>query len=168
MKRFFLGVLFLSIICCAVPVLAEDSDAPAQADHFRVGAGVGIHYGGYGANTEYRINRYASVSAALGYTNHEAPAWAVGASFYPLKNDKTFNPRLSGYYGRVATIDWHNSVGDHRYEAWNGGTLGGGFEWRVYKMLSLDFDLYYIAREHRTNVNYGSDAGASLGIGVVF
>jgi len=30
-----------------------------------------------------------------------------------------------------------------RYEGRNGGTMGAGFEWRVYKQLSLDFDLFY-------------------------
>jgi hypothetical protein len=160
----------VGFICCiSIPVFAEEATPPVPFNHFRVGAGIGIPYGGYGVNTEYRINRYVSVSAGLGYVHHEGPGWAVGAAFYPLKNDETFNPRISGNLGRVNTIEWTNNfTGSHRYEGVNGGTLGGGFEWRVYKMLSLDFDLCYVFEDLPAGVKNNDTVGASLGIGMVF
>jgi len=164
MKTVLIGCVLFLIIHSVAPTFAEEIGSHVVTNLIRIGAGTGIYYGGYGVNTEYHINKFSSISAGLGYVTHEVPGWAVGASLYPLKNDKIFNPRLSGYFGRVSTIKWS----DNSYEARNGGTLGGGFEWRVYKMLSLDFDLFYIFKEKRADVGYGSDVGASAGVGVVF
>jgi hypothetical protein len=155
--------------CISIPAFAEETPPPAPFNHFRIGAGLGIPYGGFGVNTEYRINTYASVNAGLGYLQHEGPGWSVGGAFYPLKNDRTFNPRVSGNFGRVATVEWTNIyTGAHSYESINGGTLGGGFEWRVYKKLSLDFDLFYIFKDLPAGVSSNNNVGASLGIGMVF
>jgi hypothetical protein len=165
----WIASVVLVACCLSAPVFADEILPPDTANHVRIGAGIGIPYGGYGINTEYRINRYSSVSAGLGYFQHESPGWAVGATFYPLKNDETFNPRLSGYVGRVTTIEWTDvNTGRKSYEGRNGGTLGGGFEWRVYKMLSLDFDLSYIFKDLPAGVTSDNYVGASLGIGMVF
>jgi hypothetical protein len=159
----------LFVCCITIPAFAEEPVPPAQFNHYRVGAGIGIPYGGFGVNAEYRINSYASVNAGLGYVHHEGPGWAIGGALYPLKNDETFNPRISGSFGRVATVEWTNIyTGSHRYESVNGGTLGGGFEWRVYKKLSLDFDLFYIFKDLPAGVSSNNNVGASLGIGMVF
>jgi len=169
MRLSWISVVVLLVFCIETPAFAEEISPPAPLNHFRIGAGLGIPYGGFGVNTEYRINKYSSISAGLGYKNHVGPGWAVGAALYPLKNDETFNPRLSGYFGRVDTIKWtNNSTGSRRYESVLGGTLGGGFEWRVYKMLSLDFDLSYIFKDQPAGVTNDDNVGVSLGIGMVF
>jgi hypothetical protein len=163
-----LGFILVVVLGGFAPAFAEDGSSVTSDPQFRVAAGLGINYGGYGVNTEYRINQYASIDAGLGYVRHDGPGWAVGAMLYPLKNTKTFNPRLSGSYGRVATVEWNDSVHGHRYEGRNGGTLGGGFEWRVYKQLSLDFDLFYIFKDLPAGVESNSKVGASAGIGLMF
>jgi hypothetical protein len=157
-------VFLLSLVCLSVPAFAETPDSETAMKHFRIGAGVGIPYGGVGVNSEYRIKKYASVAAGLGYVTHDGPGWALGAMFYPLKNTGRFNPRLTGYAGRVATIEWNNG----RHEGRNGGIIGGGFEWRAYRMVSLDFDLFYIIKDLPAGFQSSNDVGASVGLGVVF
>jgi len=162
-------VVLLLASCIAIPALAEETSPPAHVDHFRVGAGLGIHYGGYGLNTEYLVNRYSSMSAALGFFPHAGPGWAVGATLYPLKNDRAVNPRLSGYFGRMSTLKRINIfTGQIDYEAINGGTLGGGVEWRLYKQTSVDFDLFYVIEDLPAGVAKKDYVGGSFGIGVKF
>jgi len=158
--RFFsiIAVTFF-LVCLAVPALSADGN------QIRLGAGVGLPYGGRGLNAEYRINNYASVGAGLGYFRYDGPGWALGAAFYPLKNVNTFNPRLSSYYGRVGTLSWS----DGRKEYYLGGTFGGGFEWRVLKNLSLDFDISYVVKDLPAGVKNNNDnVLLSTGIGIMF
>jgi hypothetical protein len=146
------------LACFAVPAFS------AEENQFRLGAGRGVPYGRLGVNAEYRINSYASVGAGLGYFKHDGPGWALGAMFYPIKNDRTFNPRLTGYFGRIGTVNW--SDGSH--EGYLGGALGGGFEWRVYKKLSLDLDILYLAKDLPAGIKSNGDVGLSTGIGFLF
>lgn len=168
MKARIAVLLVLIFVCISAPVLSEEAASPSRKNDFRIGAGVGIPYGGIGVNTEYRVNKYSSLSAGLGYAEHDGPGWAIGTMLYPLKNDKTFNPRLAGYFGRVSTIHWNDTVHGNRFEGRNGGILGGGFEWRVQKQLSFDFDLFYIFKDLPPGFTSNRDVGASVGLGVVF
>lgn len=158
MRVFSIGTVMILLVSLAVPALS------AEDKQFRVGAGAGVPYGGIGVNAEYRINEYASVGAGLGYCKYEAPGWALGAMFYPLKNTNTFNPRLTGYFGRLGTVEWS----DGRHEGYLGGALGGGFEWRMNKQLSLDFDVFYLAKDLPSGVESNNEVGLSIGIGFLF
>lgn len=158
MRIFSIGAVMFFIVCLAVPALS------AGDNQIRVGAGLGVPYGGRGVNAEYRINKYASVDAGLGYRQYDNPGWALGAMYYPLKNINTFNPRLAGYFGRIGTVEWS----DGRHEGFLGAALGGGFEWRVYKQLSLDFDAFYLAKDLPAGVQSNKDVGFSAGIGILF
>jgi hypothetical protein len=159
------SVLAASVV--AVTVFLVFSAVPAfsaEDNQFRLGAGRGVAYGGTGLNAEYLINSYASVGAGLGYFKHDGPGWSLGAMFYPIKNDRTFNPRLTGYFGRLGTVNWS----DGRHEGYLGGALGGGFEWRVYKKLSIDLDILYLAKDLPSGVKQHGDVGVSTGVGFVF
>lgn len=158
MRVFSVGAALIFLVCLAVPALS------AENNQIRVGVGAGVPYGQLGVNAEYRINEYASVGAGLGYYHSDGPSWALGAMFYPLKNINTFNPRLTGYFGRVGTVKWS----DGRHEGYFGGALGGGFEWRVYKQLSLDFDIFYLAKDLPAGVKNNNAVGLSTGIGILF
>lgn len=162
MRVFSIGAVMIFLVCLGVPALS------AEDNQIRVGAGAGVPYGGLGVNAEYRINKYASVGAGLGYRQYDGPGWALGAMFYPFKNINTsintFNPRLTGYFGRIGTVNWS----DGRHEGYLGGALGGGFEWRVYKQLSLDFDIFYLAKDLPAGVKSNNEVGLSTGIGILF
>jgi hypothetical protein len=169
MRSFRIAAVMLLANFIAIPVFAEETPLPAHIDQFRIGAGVGIHYGGYGVNAEYLPNRYTSLSAALGYFVHAEPGWAAGARVYPLRNDRAFNPRISGFGGRMATIKETNlSTGSVRYKAVNGGTLGGGFDWMLSKKINMDFDLFYLFEDLPAGVKKKDYVGTSLGIGMKF
>jgi len=169
MKSALIVIVISLLACLSIPAFAEEGTGPVDVNQFRIGAGRGVAYGGLGINTEYRINKYASVAAGLGYKSHINPGWAVGAMFYPLKNDEIFNPRLTGYYGRVSTIGWNSSVNGHRYEAVYGGALGPGFDWRINKRFTLGVDVLYLIRDMPANVQYRHNAiNISAGIGIIF
>ena len=158
MKVLSVGVVLFVVGCLAGPAFAGNDD------QFRVAAGVGVPYGRYGVNGEYRFSSYASVGAGLGYLQNAVPGWAVGAMLYPLKNTNSFNPRLTGYFGKVGVVNWS----DGRHEGYLGGALGGGFEWRIYKKLSMDLDLFYLAKDLPAGVNSSNNVGMSYGVGILF
>lgn len=167
MRIFRIAAVLLLASCFSFPAFAEETPPPPHVDHFRIGAGLGIHYGGYGVNGEYLVNRYSAISAALGYFAQGGPGWAVGARVYPVGSDRPFNPRISGFVGRVATLK-ETDFFDTRYKAINGGTLGAGMEWRLYKKLSMDFDLFYVFEDLPPGVEKKDHVRASIGIGVKF
>ncbi|MBI5485607.1 MAG: hypothetical protein HY888_14280 [Deltaproteobacteria bacterium] len=158
MRIFSIGAVMFFLVSLAVPALS------AEDNHFRLGVGIGVPHGGIGVNAEYRINTYASVGAGLGYYQYDGPGWALGAMFYPLENIKTFNPRLIGYFGRVGTVNWS----DGRHEGYLGGAIGGGFEWRMYKKISLDLDMFYLAKDLPAGIKSNTEIGYSAGIGFLF
>lgn len=162
-------VLFL-VAAVAAPAVAEQSTTIVQPNSYRIGAGVGIPYGGIGVNGEYRVNPYSSLSAGLGYVKHDGPGLALGAMLYPLRNDKTFNPRLAGFVGRTATLERTDAFNRKSFEAINGGTLGGGLEWRIDKKFSIDFDISYVFHDLPQGVTKkdGSNVGLSTGLGLLF
>ncbi len=163
MKYFLSVIAFSLVVFLAVPAFAEESNASFGANQFRIGVGGGIPYGGWGVNGEYRFNKYVSASAGLGVWKHESPGFAVGAMFYPFKNDGWISPRFSAYFGRVSTYDWGNPTG-HTYRAVYGGAVGPGFEWRIYKRLTFGLDLFYLAKNAPNGYRHGIDASAGFGI----
>jgi hypothetical protein len=136
----------------------------AEDDHFRLGAGAGVPYGKLGVNAQYRMNSYVSAGAGLGYFEHDGPGWSLGAMCYPWENMNTFNPRLTGYYGRIGTVNYSSG----RHEGYLGGAIGGGFEWLILKKLSLDFDVLYLAKQLPARVKSRGDVGLSTGVGFLF
>lgn len=169
-RNSMIAVMLFLVVAVAAPAVAEQSTPIVQPNSFRIGAGAGIPYGGIGVNGEYRVNPYSSLSAGLGYVKHDGPGWALGAMLYPLKNNRTFNPRLSGFVGRTATLERTDAFNRKSFEAINGGTLGGGLEWRIDKKLSFDFDIFYVFRDlpQGARKKDGSDVGLSTGLGLLF
>lgn len=170
MRNSMIAVMLFLVVAVAAPVVAEQSTPIVQPNNYRIGAGVGIPYGGIGVNGEYRVNPYSSLSAGFGYVKHDGPGWALGAMLYPMRNDRRFNPRLAGFVGRTATLERTDAFNRSSFEAINGGTLGGGFEWRIDKRLSFDFDIFYVFRDLPQGVRKkdGSDIGLSTGLGLMF
>jgi hypothetical protein len=162
--KYFLSVLVVGLtICVAMPAFSEDNKSSFNADHFRIGIGGGVPYGGIGVNAEYKFNTYISASAGLGYYQHEGPGFAVGAMFYPLKNDGTVNPRLSAYFGRVSTYKQSTVSGDN-YRPTYGGALGAGFDWRIYKRLTFGLDLFYLMKDAPNGYRSGISGAAGFDI----
>ncbi len=143
------AVLCLATLACVAPVsYADETDRqateaqPALARTFRLGLGIGIPYGGIGANAEMRLGRRFAATAGFGSMEGE-PAAAGGVRFYPLGHDRQVNPRVSAYYGSVAIIDWgtFSSRGSNSDE---GMAYGAGIEWQSSPNNSLDFELLYV------------------------
>lgn len=149
-----LAVIFITI--CSAYAFAE------EADRFRIGVGGGVPYGGIGMNAEYRFNNYVSATAGLGYYTHEAPGVSVGAIVYPLQNNRTVNPRLSGYFGRVSTLE-RKELSGTTYRALYGGALGVGFDWHIYKKLTFSLDVLGLIKDCPDRYKYAVSVGAGFG-----
>lgn len=165
MKRFITVCVVGFLMCMSTPAFSEAEKASEVPNQFRIGIGGGVPYGGIGVNGEYRFNPYGSLTAGIGYYRKEAPGFAVGAIFYPLKSDGKVSPRLSGYFGRVSTWE-RTSWGVTTYRAIYGGALGAGFDWRIYKNLAFGLDLLYLLKD--TPKGYSSGIGGTAGFGIVF
>ncbi|MCC6502585.1 MAG: hypothetical protein IT362_05545 [Deltaproteobacteria bacterium] len=163
-KNFLGGFLCFTILMCAVTALAdeigqqtiESQAAPAAVHPFRLALGIGIPYGGIGANAEMRLGRYFAATAGFGSMDGE-PAASGGVRFYPLGHDRKVSPRVSAYYGSVTIIDW-GIFSDRGRNSDEGMAYGAGLEWQNSTKYSLDFELLYVdyaVREGFTRTDEG-------------
>lgn len=158
------------IVLCFFQLNAADERAVNKKDGYMgVGLGMGIPYGVIGINFEFNphlpaavnrgIHNYFSVSIGLGLSPG-GTAYSVGLRFYPLGREKFYQPRLAGYYGTVALIEY--SSGD--YDREDGFAFAAGSLFKIGKTFSLDFDTLYIIPDEYADDIRGSRFKISFGI----
>lgn len=145
MRKLILGIILtLAIFAGSAAAETADMQKPAEKPFkfdTRLAIGAGIPFGGLGANIEAMFDKYLSASIGLGVMDGEL-GWAGGLRVYPMGRDMTVSPRLSAYYGTVATLDW-----GYRTDLDVGAAYGVGLEWRTSPKMSVDFDVLYIDYE---------------------
>lgn len=160
-------VTFLSLFALAGSVSAQEPEQqqkevplPAVSEpRLTFGIGVGIPFGGIGANVETMLSRHFSISLGMGIAAGNL-GWAGGIRAYPIGSDQKVSPRLSAYYGTVAVLDF----GD-REEVDEGVAYGVGLSWRNQPNTRIEFDLLYIDYEPPAGFvkEDGSDINLMLG-----
>lgn len=138
--------------------------APAycnQLEHV-IGGGIGLPYGGVGANYELGVNDYFAPTVGLGFS-HENICWDAGARLYYPGRDAKFRGRLTALYG-TNVIREKITLGKKEYDADTGLSGGLGINWRFGNHWAFDFDLFVADR----NIPYGyikqgSDIKGALG-----
>lgn len=150
--RFWKTMVVFSVVLLltAGRVSFADTGVKESDGHFSAGFGIGIPYGVVGFNLEFnpilpgmaekKIHDYFSLSLGLGYSPGGL-AYSVGARVYPFGREKKIRPRVSGYYGIVALIEY--AYYDD-YDRLEGFAFGGGVLYKISKKFSADFDILYI------------------------
>lgn len=121
----------------------------SNTNPFRLGVGLGVPYGFFGLNLNYRVTDLIEASGGYGSAHDGFKAWAIGGRVYPFTELKRFRPRLSAFYGVVGKVTTRDtSTGNKRtIDVFEGFALGGGFEWKFFPRHSLDLDLFYSTGE---------------------
>lgn len=146
--------LALMLTFCRVTFAENDDQTvtqlPAEKEsHISAGVGLGIPYGVLGVNVEFNpllpgiadatIQDYFSLSAGVGFSP-AGLAYAFGLRIYPMGKEKRIRPRISGYYGIVAMIEYY--YGD--YDRLEGFAFGGGALYKINRKISVDLEVLYI------------------------
>ena len=163
-------VVFSVILLLTVAQVSfADTGAKKSDDYFSAGIGIGIPYGVVGLNLEFnpilpgmaeaKIHDYFSLSLGLGYSPGGV-AYSIGARVYPMGREKTIRPRISGYYGIVALIEY--SYYDD-YDRMEGFAFGGGVLYKISKKFSADLDILYILPNNYADSLDGGRIKLSLG-----
>jgi hypothetical protein len=153
------------VLLTAIAYAEEPSGS--ENERFRIAVGAGIPYGAFGSNVEASLIDSLALTGGFGISRG-GTGWAVGGRVYPFSNEQKVRPRLSAFYGTVATLEKKDSSGDSEYKNDTGAAYGVGFDWRV-KKWSFDFDLFYV--DYSMPEGYekkGSDVKVSLGYGYHF
>jgi hypothetical protein len=120
---------------------------PADAE-LGLGLGVGIPFGGIGANFEFcpripgapnALYDHVGVSVGVGM-NTVGPGYSFGARGYPLGKTGAIVPRVAAYYGVVALAEYSDGSGE-RIE---GFALGGALLHRLGGRVSAEAEGLYI------------------------
>jgi hypothetical protein len=112
----------------------------AQTDYnkFSFGAGIGLNYGGFGANFSFAPIQYLSITAHSGFNLVDLNA-GIGANLYLLPRTKLYRPILKAFYGYNGVI---LVIGKSEYnKSYYGPTFGIGNEFRFGKARRHGFDI---------------------------
>jgi hypothetical protein len=113
-----------------------------------MGLGLGIPYGTLGANVDYAINDYISLTGGIGTSVFAGPAYNVGIKLYLKGVGQKARPRVSAYYGVNAVIVVLDEMTDEFLvqETHHGLSVGIGQQWMWgdRRNKGLDVDLMLI------------------------
>jgi hypothetical protein len=167
-------MLLAFVLTLSPVVLAEDSaqamtQSPAEKEsHISAGIGLGIPYGVFGVNVEFSpllagigesaLFDYFSLSAGVGYSPGGL-AYAFGCRIYPMGQKDKIRPRISGYYGIVALIEYYYDD----YDRLEGFAFGGGGLYKINKKISADLEVLYILPNHYSDYLEGGRIKLSFG-----
>ena len=137
----------------------------AESEHL-TGLGLGIPYGGFGANYEYQKSDVLSPFLGAGLTP-DGLGWALGCRIhYPGKSSR-LRGRVSALYGTTTLQTTYEQRGLHvstHEELKEGWASGLGGEWRFGERWSVDLDLLYLWYDIPEGYESdGSDVKFSLG-----
>lgn len=138
--------------------------SPAQSIELEhvVGGGIGLPYGGIGANYELGINDYFAPVVGLGLFP-ENIGWNAGARLYYPGRDAKFRGRLTALYGTNTVLE-RTVSGNKEYDTDTGLSAGLGINWRFGDRWAFDADVFLV--DHDTPPGYtkeGSDVKGALG-----
>lgn len=124
-------------------VYAEGAVDDIEPD-FRLGAGIGIPYGGVGVNLETALVKYVAVAVGLGL-NKTGAGWSLGARLYPFGREVRLSPRIAAYHGIIGIIEKPGSEDAKK----SGNAYGAGFDWNLNRGAlsrkdSIDFEVLYV------------------------
>lgn len=159
--------LIIAAILCMASVGIASAQEPQEAKlPSRIMVGAGIPYGGgYGAGLEATLSRHFAATLGAGVVDSQF-GWAGGVRVYPMGHDKEISPRISAYYGSVATLQWPDGSKDTDA----GLSYGIGLDWRSSPKVSLEFELLYI--DYDPPVGFvrtdGSELTYTIGYGFYF
>lgn len=164
-----MAVCLVIVLSAVSGVSFAETGAKKSDDYFSTGFGIGIPYGVVGFNLEFnpvlpgmaeaKIHDYFSLSLGIGYSPGGL-AYSIGARVYPMGREKKIRPRVSGYYGIVALIEY--SYYDD-YDRMEGFAFGGGVLYKLSKKFSADFDILYIMPNNYSHSLEGGRLKLSLG-----
>jgi hypothetical protein len=169
------SVLFLAaMLTLSGTAFAENSgqtvkQTPLEKEsHISAGVGLGIPYGVLGVNVEFSpllpgmaesaIHDYFSLSAGVGYSP-AGLAYAFGCRIYPMGKEDRIRPRISGYYGVVAMIEYYYDD----YDRLEGFAFGGGALYKINRKFSADLEVLYILPNHYSDYLEGGRFKLSFG-----
>lgn len=159
-------LIVVAILCLAFMGVASAQGAEQAKLPSRVMVGAGIPYGGgYGAGLEATLSRHFAATLGAGVVDSQF-GWAGGLRAYPLGHDLELSPRISAYYGSVATLEWPDGSKDTDA----GLAYGIGLDWRSSPKVSLEFELLYIDYDPPGGFisKDGSDLTYMIGYGFYF
>lgn len=145
-------ILFLSICTTAFGNQIEHS----------VGGGLGLPYGGVGANYELGLNDFFAPTVGLGWLP-ENLGWNAGARLYYPGRDSKVRGRLTALYGTNTVLE-RNVLGNKDYKTEEGFSGGLGLNWRFTDRWAFDADLFVVDQDVPPGyTKEGSDVKISLG-----
>jgi hypothetical protein len=145
----------------------------------KLGLGFGMPYGLLGANVELMLGQTVGVYGGLG-TLVVAPdmGYQFGMRVYLLPMECPFRFRLGLGYGTAAIFLWQEQSSNVilHYEVASGVQPSVGFEWRLSRIFSLDFDvIYQMLDKHDATYRYAGqnfplhlDDGFKAAFGICF
>lgn len=134
---------------------ASDEHSSPQA--VKLGLGFGTPYGVLGGNFEFMIRQVVGLYFGLGSMGAlgvEDMAYQVGLRVYLLPPENSFRFRAGLGYGPAGFFGWQmmGSNSYLHYEIVDAIQPAFGFEWKLSKYFSLDFDaIYQMYRKHDAN-----------------
>ncbi len=140
-KRVFLFLtMFVSLGAIAQTNKDSSQTTSAPINPLSVGIGVGLDYGGLGADVLFTPYQGLGVFVGLGY-NMVGLGWNTGIKVLlkDAKSDKKVTPYFVGMYGYNAVIKAqgvrtiYNISGADIAEDYRGFSFGGGLDWRTAK-----------------------------------
>ena len=160
---------FIIVLLSAVLVYAEGTsleNSEGNSDRYRIGFGLGMPYGGFGAGLEAFPMDKVSIALGLGTTSG-GMGWAAGVRFYPVERFGRFWPRLSAYYGIVAVLE--DSKGNV-HDTHSGSAFGVGVNVLIDVDYTMDFELLVVDNEPPPGYvkKSGDDVTVSIGWGFYF
>jgi hypothetical protein len=144
----------------------------------KLGLGFGTPYGILGGNLELMLGQLVGLYSGFGTILVTSDTgYQLGARLYLMPSGYPFRLRAGLGYGPAGVFVWQSSGGGTLHaEITNGLQPSLGFEWRLSRTFSLNFDLLYLFLEKHdavfyyggSNNNLHLDDGAKVALGFSF
>lgn len=146
-------VLLICFFLLTFQLRAQDQIAiPNQIDMASIGLGVGLDYGGFGANISVYPTKSFGFFAGAGYALAGVGFnGGVKIRFFPNKPTFKANPYLLAMYGYNAAIAVTNATQFNKF--FNGPTLGFGFDLRSHPERKNYWSLALLVPIRKAEVN---------------
>lgn len=161
--------------------ISHNNNESLSESVFKFGLGFGTPYGLLGGNMELMLHQLIGLYLGLGSMSAlgvEELAYQVGMRFYLVPPEHSFRLRAGLGYGPGALFAWqtYGASNFQHYEIVDAIQPAIGFEWKLSKSFSLDFDVVYqILLKHEANYRYDGinyplhlDDGLKIAFGVVW